>query len=306
MIFATQVEGFQLAADAAEEAAGILGLEVLARLDVQPSQPSYRGRGPEDRRPEPGRRHRPGGLDRVCGADQGGGRSRPVPDVDRRDRMVRGGVHRDRWAPSRSLARSRSATRRSRPTSRPRPGTSSAAVGRPEGLHRHVTACPPYDATGQYPFSTYDLLVQTALAAGAGARTGRANRAPAMFKVGDPPGDVCYTYADCLTLIREGKDVDYEGITGPGILHHRWRQRHHPVVHPVHRRREGRRAGVPRRHLPRHPRPDQDRARSATRRIRRTTVSGRQAGAQAPSDTGQRGSFAIRRRTPSPCPSCPG
>jgi hypothetical protein len=37
-----------------------------------------------------------------------------------------------------------------------------------------------------------------------------------MFKVGDPPGDVCYTYADCLKLIREGKDIDYEGITGPG------------------------------------------------------------------------------------------
>ena len=37
-----------------------------------------------------------------------------------------------------------------------------------------------------------------------------------MFKVGDPPGDICYTYADCLKLIREGKDIDYEGVTGPG------------------------------------------------------------------------------------------
>ena len=37
-----------------------------------------------------------------------------------------------------------------------------------------------------------------------------------MFKVGDPPGEVCYTYADCLKLIREGKDIDYEGVTGPG------------------------------------------------------------------------------------------
>jgi hypothetical protein len=37
-----------------------------------------------------------------------------------------------------------------------------------------------------------------------------------MFKVGDPPGDVCYTYADCLKLIRDGKDIDYEGVTGPG------------------------------------------------------------------------------------------
>ena len=42
VIFATQVEGFQLAADAAEEAAKMLGLDVLARIDVQPTQPSYR------------------------------------------------------------------------------------------------------------------------------------------------------------------------------------------------------------------------------------------------------------------------
>ncbi len=38
-----------------------------------------------------------------------------------------------------------------------------------------------------------------------------------MFTVGDAPGEMCYTYADCLKLIREGKDIDYEGITGPGL-----------------------------------------------------------------------------------------
>src|SRR3990170_483643 len=42
VIFATQVEGFQLAADAAQKAAEELGIEVLARIDVQVNQPSYR------------------------------------------------------------------------------------------------------------------------------------------------------------------------------------------------------------------------------------------------------------------------
>jgi len=37
-----------------------------------------------------------------------------------------------------------------------------------------------------------------------------------MFEVGEAPGEVCYTYPDCLALIREGKDIDYEGVTGPG------------------------------------------------------------------------------------------
>jgi branched-chain amino acid transport system substrate-binding protein len=41
VIFATQVEGFQSAADAAEKAAKILGLEVVARINEQPEQPSY-------------------------------------------------------------------------------------------------------------------------------------------------------------------------------------------------------------------------------------------------------------------------
>jgi hypothetical protein len=68
----------------------------------------------------------------------------------------------------------------------------------------------------QYHFSTYDLFVQTALAVEAAGSYNASDWAPAMFAVGDPPGEVCYTYADCLALIRDGQDIDYEGITGPG------------------------------------------------------------------------------------------
>jgi branched-chain amino acid transport system substrate-binding protein len=39
-----------------------------------------------------------------------------------------------------------------------------------------------------------------------------------MFEVTDPPGTTCYTYAECLELIRAGEDIDYEGITGPGTF----------------------------------------------------------------------------------------
>ena len=41
VVFATQVEGFQLAADAAEKTAEALGIEVLDRMDVPAEQPSY-------------------------------------------------------------------------------------------------------------------------------------------------------------------------------------------------------------------------------------------------------------------------
>ena len=35
-------------------------------------------------------------------------------------------------------------------------------------------------------------------------------------QVGEPPGSICYTYAQCMELIRAGSDIDYEGITGNG------------------------------------------------------------------------------------------
>jgi hypothetical protein len=36
-----------------------------------------------------------------------------------------------------------------------------------------------------------------------------------MFEVTDAPGTQCFTYAECLELIRAGEDIDYEGVTGP-------------------------------------------------------------------------------------------
>ena len=67
-----------------------------------------------------------------------------------------------------------------------------------------------------YHFSAYDLLVHTALAVEKAGSYNASDWAPAMFEVGDGPGTVCYTYTDCLALIRAGEDIDYEGVTGPG------------------------------------------------------------------------------------------
>lgn len=71
---------------------------------------------------------------------------------------------------------------------------------------------PPSD---QYHFSTYDLLVHTALAVEHAGSYRASEWAPAMHEVGEAPGTVCYTYSECLELIRAGEDVDYEGVTGP-------------------------------------------------------------------------------------------
>jgi hypothetical protein len=71
-------------------------------------------------------------------------------------------------------------------------------------------------ATDQYHFSTYDVMTHTALAVAYAGSYAASVWAPAMFEVGDPPGTMCYSYPECLALIRAGEDIDYEGVTGPG------------------------------------------------------------------------------------------
>ena len=99
---------------------------------------------------------------------------------------------------------------------------------------------PALRRSNQYAFSTYDLIVQTALAVEAGGSYKASDWAPAMHEVGDAPGEVCYTYLDCLALIREGQDIDYEGVTGPGTYSDGGVNCRHPGVHPVQRRRHHR------------------------------------------------------------------
>ncbi|MCY4631570.1 MAG: ABC transporter substrate-binding protein [bacterium] len=77
---------------------------------------------------------------------------------------------------------------------------------------QHTSADDPYS------FTTYDLLIITALAIEEAGSVNGSDWAPAMFKVSSAPGTKCYTYANCLALIRAGTDVDYEGVTGPGTF----------------------------------------------------------------------------------------
>jgi hypothetical protein len=71
-------------------------------------------------------------------------------------------------------------------------------------------------ADNPYSFSAYDILIQTALAAEAAGTYDASAWAPAMREVVSAPGEVCYTYADCLALLRDGQEIDYEGVTGSG------------------------------------------------------------------------------------------
>lgn len=73
-------------------------------------------------------------------------------------------------------------------------------------------------ADDPYSFTTYDLLIVTALAIEEAGSVNGSDWAPAMFKVSGAPGAKCYTYSSCLALIRAGTDVDYDGVTGPATF----------------------------------------------------------------------------------------
>ncbi len=211
VIFATQVEGFQLASDAAEKAAGAVGIEVLARIDVPAEQPSYRAEA-----------ERIAGLapDAVI-VQAGSVESATLIKQAAEAGLSLNWIGETGWIQTEFIN-----TLGTEPISSQK-GIGFAAFTYNDSNEAWKFFQPLWDntpgygdlygpATDLYHFSTYDLLVHTALAVEAAGSYKASEWAPAMFEVGNAPGEVCYTYATCLALIREGKDVDYEGITGPG------------------------------------------------------------------------------------------
>ncbi|MEM1332957.1 MAG: ABC transporter substrate-binding protein [Actinomycetota bacterium] len=211
VIFATDSEGFQLAADAAAAAAGVLGIEVLERIDAPAEELSYQG-----------------AVDRIRSLApqavliQAG----PTEAATLITEAAAAGLSLD-WIGESNLGQAAFveavgsdtiATQSSVGFAAFAPRTDSPAW---DFFSSAWNSTPGYgdefgDADDIYHFSTYDVMVQTALAVEAAGSYSASAWAPAMREVGSAPGVVCHTYADCLALIRAGEDVDYEGVTGSG------------------------------------------------------------------------------------------
>jgi branched-chain amino acid transport system substrate-binding protein len=216
VIFATEVEGFQLAADANEKAAELLGLNVVGRIDAPAGQSSYRAEAQKiaDLNPD-AVLIQAGSVESatlIKAAAEAGLSLNWIGETGWSEAEFIGSLGADPIATQVGIGFATFAPNTTTPAwqfFQPAwDGQTDCAAG--------VSECPPYDAYNQYAFSTYDLMVQTALAVEAAGSYKASDWAPAMFEVGDPPGEVCYTYLECLALIREGNDIDYEGVTGPG------------------------------------------------------------------------------------------
>ncbi len=211
VIFATQVEGFQGAAGAAQKAADAIGIEVLARIDVPAEQPSYRAEAQRiaDLAPD--------AVIVQAGSVESASLIKQAAEAG----LSLNWIGETGWIQTEFMN-----------TLGTDAIASQEAIGFAAFSYNDTTPAweffselwegaphsAPEDAdpTGLYHFSTYDLLVQTALAIEYGGSYLASDWAPAMHEVGEAPGEVCYTYADCLALIRDGEEIDYEGITGTG------------------------------------------------------------------------------------------
>ncbi len=73
---------------------------------------------------------------------------------------------------------------------------------------------PDLGNTFNYAGESYDAVVITALAADI-AGTDNPTEVAAEINGVTKDGEVCTTYADCLALVEDGTDIDYDGISGP-------------------------------------------------------------------------------------------
>lgn len=211
VIAATNAEGYQQAADAAEQAAELLGIEVVGRIDAAPAQSSYRSvsQSITDLNPDAIILLASGvdGATIIKQAAEAGASLNWIGETN--------------WVQPEfvgTLGKGVIETQKS---------VGFAAFGHDEStpaweFYSELWDSSPGfgdefgDAADMYHFSTYDLMVLSALAVESAGSLKASEWAPAMQEVGVAPGEVCYTYADCLKLIRDGKEIDYEGITGDG------------------------------------------------------------------------------------------
>ena len=209
VVFATEVEGFQLAADAAEAAAEELGIEVLARLDAEAEQASYRTEAEAIADLQPDAVIMQAGsvesATLIKQAAEAGLSLYWIGETGWIQKEFIGTLGADAIATQEGIGFAAFGPNREIPA-----WDFYSQLWESKTDNKHG---PPSD---QYHFSTYDLLVHSALAVEQGGSYKASDWAPAMHEVGEAPGTICYTYSKCLELIRAEEDVDYEGVTGPG------------------------------------------------------------------------------------------
>lgn len=209
-VVATEVAGSQLQKEAALSAAKVLGLEVAVAVDIQSTQPSYRdvinrivSANPEaviifSQAQDGGtfvkQAAEAGQSWTIIGTTEWMGEAFPasatIEAINQHKAVLISGFS---YAPGPGWDYFKSEFTKFAPT---------------------VEALKTFSPENSYAQQFYDTLVVTALAIEQGCSTKASKWVPAMRAVAMAPGEKCYSYSECLKLIRAGKDVDYSGATG--------------------------------------------------------------------------------------------
>jgi ABC-type branched-subunit amino acid transport system substrate-binding protein len=204
---ATEAAGSQLQKNAAEKAAGKLGIKVLDSIDIQPNQPNYRSVVSKIANQKP-------------------------------DAVIVFSAPADGGAFVKNAAEAGNSWFIIGTSEWQEPGFIQTATQTAVGKHEEVVLAafsnaggPAWafyepaakdskyiekigDAGNSYAIQYFDLLVASALAIEKAGNLEADAWSKAMFEVTGGDGKVVHTYADGLAAIRAGEEINYDGVTG--------------------------------------------------------------------------------------------
>ncbi|MCH1867810.1 ABC transporter substrate-binding protein [Nocardioides sp. CFH 31398] len=205
-VVATQIAGSQLQKDAAVAAAEELGMDVVEVLDVQPEQPSYRSTISTLESADPD------ALMLFSQAEDGGTMVKQAAEAGLSLYIVGSSEWLQESFP-------RAATMGAIEQHQ---AVLTAATTQVEGpafdflkpLWESSEYAELGDAQNSYVLQYYDLMVTTALAIEQAGSACASDWTEAMYEVSGDGGTKVSTYEEGIAAIRDGEDIDYEGVTG--------------------------------------------------------------------------------------------
>ena len=206
VIMAVENDGMQMQQDAAVAASKALGLEVLAEIDFQPEQTSYRGDVSK------AQALNPDALIIFCAAEDGGTIVKNAAEIGMSTIIVGATdwlfVEFPKTATLDALNKHKSVT----------------AVGftYEEGpawdFYKQAWESSEYaslnEASNSYTLQYYDLINVSMLAIEKAGSTDIQAWVDAMYAISMGPGKKVYTYEEGITALQNGEDIDYDGVTG--------------------------------------------------------------------------------------------
>jgi len=206
VVMAAETAGMQMQQDAAAKAAKELGLSVLAQIDFQTEQTSYRSEVSKAQSSDPD------ALLVFCAAEDGGTIVKNAAEIGMSTIII--GATDWLFAEFPKTASMSAINKHEAVWAVGFTHADSPAWDFYEARWNNSVYSDLTEASNSYTMQYYDLLLVTALAIEAAGSTKASEWAPMVEKVSEGPGKKVYTYEEGIEAIRAGEEIDYSGVTG--------------------------------------------------------------------------------------------